>query len=97
MNMTHLRSLLLLTALAASATACDMVKEPPKSASLTQRLMMVDVEGRNYGTVEMDPIKGGKVYNAQGVLIGRIVAPTETTVVAPGSPTVSTVPVTPVQ
>ena len=91
---TRIASLAALTALALSSTACDQLREPPKQGSLTQRLMMMDAEGRNYGTVELDPIKGGKVYNAQGVLIGRVVAPTET-VVVPANPAAP--PLAPVQ
>jgi hypothetical protein len=53
---------------------------------------MVDGEGRRYGTVEMDPVSGGRVLDAEGRVIGTIVTPTVSStvttvnpVVAPGS------------
>jgi len=42
-------------------------------ATLTRNLDMVDQDGRHYGTVELDPVNGGKVLDASGRLIGRIV------------------------
>ena len=80
----RLTTFLPLAALALLASACQPVREAPKPGDLNHRLMMIDTEGRNYGTVEFDPINGGKIYNATGVLIGRIVAPGETTVTTSG-------------
>lgn len=71
-------SVLTLSTLALSLAACDSLTqkdEAPKTGSLTQRLAMVDKEGRNYGMVELDPINGGKIYDTQGRLIGRVVTP----------------------
>lgn len=87
--MTRLTALAL-AALALTAAACDNYKEkePPKYGSLTRTLTMVDAEGRNYGTVELDPINGGRVMDAQNRLIGRIVSPVPDTL----APTVSAAP-----
>lgn len=80
-----------LAAFAALATlsACDYSKDDgktPKVGSLTQHLTMIDAEGRVYGVVELDPINGGRLWDSQNRLIGRIVTP------APGqlAPTVPT-------
>ncbi len=62
--------------------ACDMSQfnrkddATPRVGSLTQNLNMVDSTGRVYGTVQLDPINGGKVFDADGRLIGRVVNPT---------------------
>jgi hypothetical protein len=65
-------------------SACDQMsswntkKEDTASArtgSLTQNLNMVDSTGRVYGTVQLDPINGGKIFDAEGRLIGRVVNP----------------------
>ncbi len=53
-------------------TACA-VQEAPKAGTLNQKLRMVSDDNRYYGVVEFDPIHGGKVYDAQGKLIGDIV------------------------
>ncbi len=61
--------------------ACDMSQfqskrdEPAPRGSLTQNLTMVDGTGRVYGSVMLDPINGGKVFDAEGRLMGRIVNP----------------------
>jgi hypothetical protein len=44
-----------------------------RSASLGHTLTMVDKENVRYGTVEMDPMGGGRVFDAQGRLLGTIV------------------------
>ena len=72
--------------------ACDMAafnqqsqqNAAPKVGSLTQNLNMVDGTGRVYGTVQLDPINGGKIFDAEGRLIGRVVNP----VPAPLAPTI---------
>ena len=48
----------------------------PRTGSLTQNLTMVDSTGRVYGSVQLDPINGGKIFDADGRLIGRVVNPT---------------------
>lgn len=62
--------------------ACDMSQfttkkedATPKVGSLTQNLNMVDSTGRVYGTVQLDPINGGKIFDSEGRLIGRVVNP----------------------
>lgn len=42
---------------------------------LTHVLDMVDRDGRTYGKVELDPVGGGRVYDADGRIIGQIVTP----------------------
>lgn len=62
--------------------ACDNMgnfgkkDDTPRTGSLTQNLNMVDSTGRIYGSVQLDPINGGKVFDADGRLIGRVVNPT---------------------
>ncbi len=70
--MIKLATAFALTALMFTTTACDS-REAPKAGSLNQKLRMVGDDNRYYGTVEFDPIKGGKVYDTQGTLIGEIV------------------------
>ena len=70
------RTLCILGALLAT-TACgssDPVKPPPQApASLTHVLDMVNpADGRLYGTVELDPVGGGRVFDIDGRLIGVI-------------------------
>ena len=73
---------LMLAALMLTVSGCDSklfrdtsAPAVPKTGSLTQRLSMMDAEGRNFGTVEIDPVNGGKVMDAQGRLVGYIVPP----------------------
>lgn len=77
------RSVLTFVVVSASAlalTGCG--KGEIKTGSLTQRFTMVDSEGRQFGLVELDPINGGSIIDAQGRLVGRIVPPAPTTVAA---------------
>lgn len=69
--MMKLAAAFALTALMFTA-ACSN-SEPPKAGTLNQKLRMISDDNRYYGTVEFDPIHGGKVYDAQGKLIGDIV------------------------
>lgn len=64
----------LLLCVTLAATGCEQfnARQAPQAGSLTRHLMMMDADGKNYGAVELDPINGGKVYDAQGRLIGRI-------------------------
>ncbi len=76
MRIASLRSMALATSLLAMLAACSSEpKQPPKQevGSLTQSLNMVDKDNKLYGHVEMTPIGGGKVYDASGQLIGKIV------------------------
>lgn len=59
-------------------TACDTFREEKverQTGELTRTLEMQDKSGAYYGTVELDPVGGGKVFDANGRLIGRIVSP----------------------
>jgi hypothetical protein len=67
-------------AVCALLSACgspDYVTPPPQAAvpvgSLTHVLDMVDPgDGRLYGSVELDPVGGGRVFDIDGRLIGHI-------------------------
>jgi hypothetical protein len=61
-----------LLAVSACSSAADR-DEQRKNGNLTRTLDMVDKDGTRYGSVEMDPVGGGKVYDADGRTIGRIV------------------------
>lgn len=63
--------LLLATALAVSACG----KSEPKYGQLTQRFVMVDADGRQFGTVEMDPVGGGRITDVSGRIVGEIYPP----------------------
>jgi hypothetical protein len=71
-SMRTTRSLFLCTILSVALTACAR-SEAPKAGTLSQKLRMVGDDARYYGTVEFDPIRGGKIYDAQGQWIGDIV------------------------
>ena len=45
------------------------------TGDLSRTLEMVDKDGRHYGTVEMDPLGGGRVLDASGRVIGTITPP----------------------
>ncbi len=47
----------------------------PPTGSLTRNYDLVGKDGVHYGSVEMNPVGGGKVYDSDGRLIGRIVTP----------------------
>ncbi len=75
MRRLALSAALLLT-VSLGLAGCDMMhNDQPKVGSLTQHLTMVDADGRIYGSVELDPINGGKIFDADGRLIGRVVTP----------------------
>ena len=81
--MTRSSVILALAAAALLATAgcssSDSKKEDSKKApsgSLTRNFELIDSkDGMRYGNVEMDPVGGGKVFDADGRLIGHIVPP----------------------
>jgi hypothetical protein len=67
-----------LIAMLAFTSACgskqDTTATPaPLKGSLRQTLDMTDKDGKHYGTVEMNPIGGGRVLDADGQVIGKIV------------------------
>lgn len=53
-----------------------------KTGSLVQRYNMTDAQGVNFGVVELDPINGGTVMDAQGRTFARVVPMGATTVAA---------------
>ncbi len=57
-------------------------KPEVKTGQLTQRFTMVDADNVHFGVVELNPISGGAIYDVQGRVVGRIVAPEPTTVAA---------------
>ncbi len=85
----------LLAALAlTSVAACDMHKDKEtKFGSLTRTLLVVDGEGRRFGTIEMDPVAGGRMFDAEGRLVGTLVTPAVTSTVTTTTPTVPAYPV----
>lgn len=90
--MKHTKTAILLGCAVLALTACDSLnrKKEPKFGSLTRQLQLVDQEGVVYGTAEMDPVSGGKLYDTQGRVIGTIVTPAVTstvTTVTPVAPT----------
>ena len=60
--------------------ACEQKKEAPPVGSLTHHLKLVGEDGKYYGRVELDPVGGGRMFNAQDNQIGVI-----TTGVAPAT------------
>jgi hypothetical protein len=82
-----MRKIVLAVVALVALTGCDVFK-PKKEASqepqqaqnlgsLTRNFQLIDVnDGRVYGTVEMDPVTGGRVLDSSGRLIGNIVSPT---------------------
>lgn len=65
--------------LLAALTACsnDAAEEKTAYGTLSRTLQMVDENGKHYGTVELNPVGGGKVVDNDGRLIGRITPPKE--------------------
>ncbi len=62
--------ILALVSLAACSSHHD---EEVHKASLSRTLNMVDAQNVRYGTVELNPVGGGRVYDVDGRLIGDIV------------------------
>lgn len=50
-------------------------KKPESTGTLTRTLTMTDKDGKRYGTVELDPVGGGKVMDIDGRTIGYIKQP----------------------
>ena len=78
MRRSPLCTLLILSLSAVALSACG--KGEVKTGNLTQRFSMVDDKGVHFGVVEMDPISGGSITDAQGRVVGRIVPPVNATV-----------------
>ncbi len=79
--MTRFTSIARIAILASSLlalAACDTFKskpDEPEKGSLVRRLVMIGEDGKRYGTVELDPVNGGQMYDANGNLIGFVVKP----------------------
>lgn len=82
--MKRLISRLLLIAASTSllaSTGCSSSDNDKKKAdadigTLSRSFDMIDKnDGRRYGTVEMDPVGGGRVIDSSGRVIGNIVPP----------------------
>jgi len=73
-------------------SACEMPRnnEQPKYGTLARTLYLVDGAGTRFGSVEMDPVTGGRLFDAEGRLIGTVVTPATTSTIT------TTTPVTPV-
>ncbi len=91
---TTLKTAAMLACAALSLTACDGLmrtqKEAPKFGSLKRNLLLVDESGTRYGSVEMDPVTGGRLLDAEGRVIGTIVTPAITSTVTTVSPVAPT-------
>ncbi len=71
------KTLILGSALLALA-ACEMPKqkpEPQQYGTLGRSLILTDHEGKRYGTVELDPVTGGRMFDVEGRQVGTIVTP----------------------
>ena len=79
-------------ALAATAlimlSGCDAMKrdERPQYGSLARTLYLVDANGVRFGTIEMDPVTGGRLLDPEGRLIGTVVTPAVTSTVTTTTP-----------
>jgi hypothetical protein len=78
--MSHItRTLLLIAGTAVALSACDSFKSkddaPPPRGNLTRNLTLIGADGKNYGTVELDPVNGGRLYDVDGRLIGTVITP----------------------
>lgn len=62
-------------ALLLALSACAEKPKQPRFESLTRELMLIDAEGKRYGTVQLDPLGGGKMYDVEGRMVGVITAP----------------------
>ena len=87
MRAMHLFQLMILGTAAVGVSACSMLhkEEPPAplTGSLTRSFDMIDPnDGKRYGTVEMDPLNGGRVLDAKGRLIGTLLLPDQDKVTA---------------
>lgn len=78
MRRSTITTFMLLGASAIALSACG--KGEIKTGNLTQRFSMVDDKGVHFGVVEMDPINGGSVTDAQGRVVGRIVPSANATI-----------------
>lgn len=58
--------------------ACSMHQDKePKYGSLTRSLILIDADGKRYGTIEMDPVAGGRMYDVEGRQVGTIMTPAQ--------------------
>lgn len=88
--MKRTSTLIMLGCAAMALTACENIThKEAKYGSLSRQLLLVDQEGTRYGTVEMDPVTGGKLLDTEGRVIGTIVTPAITSTVTTVSPTTS--------
>lgn len=62
-----------------AATACQPLPKDrpgePKYGSLNRHLTLIDSEGRTYGTIDLEPLGNGRLYDTQGKLVGMIIPP----------------------
>lgn len=86
MTTTMIRPLIIASALLSLAACDSFKKDEPQFGSLKQNLLLVDIEGRRYGHIEMDPVSGGKLYDNQNQVIGTIVTPAVTSTVTTVTP-----------
>lgn len=78
--MTRIAAIALAGVSLLALSACDQNKEP-KIGSLTHHLQLVGDDGKLYGRAELDPVGGGRLYDAGGQLVGviqTVTPPTQT-------------------
>lgn len=56
-------------------TACQPAPKAPEHGTLNRKVNMIGADGKLYGTVDFDPIKGGTIYDTQGRIIGYVQQP----------------------
>lgn len=52
--------------------ACEKQPEAPKTGSLTHHLKLIGEDERYFGRVELDPIGGGRLFDANNNQVGVI-------------------------
>ena len=72
MRSATLKNILVVSFIAVALSACGGSSEV-KTGSLVQRYNMTDAAGVHFGVVELDPINGGTVVDAQGRPFARII------------------------
>lgn len=70
-----MKKTLIIGAALLALAACEKPKQDVKYGTLTRSLILVDHEGKRYGTVEMDPVAGGRMYDVEGRQVGTIMSP----------------------
>ena len=87
-----------LALLSTSMVACSSFHhDEQQTGTLTRHLSLIGEDGKRYGSVDMDPIGGGKVYDSTGALIATLtpVAASSAGYTVPAQAPVTTYPTEP--